>query len=141
MTGAGAPAVACAGLTVSYGEVRALDGVSFEIAPGELFGLLGPNGAGKTTTLKVLTTLLTPAAGEARVFGLDVRSRAMAVRRLLGYVPQQLSADSGLTAYENVWLFARLFDVPRAVRGERIHEVLDWMGLSEASDRLVSTYS
>jgi len=139
--GGAVAAIDCAGLQVSYGDVRALDGVGFTVLPGEVFGLLGPNGAGKTTAIRVLTTLLRAGAGTARVFGLDVRRHAMRVRRLLGYVPQQLSADSGLTGYENVWLFARLFDVPRREREPRIAEALRWMGLEEAAGRMVSTYS
>jgi ABC-2 type transport system ATP-binding protein len=135
------PAVECHDLTRCFGNVRAVDGVDVTIAPGELFGLLGPNGAGKTTTIRILTTLIPADAGTARVFGLDVRREAMRVRRTLGYVPQQLSADGGLTGYENVWLYARLFDVPRHEREGRIREVLDWMGLTDAAARLASTYS
>jgi ABC-2 type transport system ATP-binding protein len=135
------PAIECKGLVRSFGTLRALDGIDISVAPGELFGLLGPNGAGKTTVIRILTTLIPADSGSARVFGLDVRREQMRVRRAIGYVPQQLSADGGLTGYENVWLFARLFDVPRAERRERIREVLDWMGLNEAADRLVATYS
>jgi len=136
-----APAVQCIDLRHSFGETRALDGVTFEVAHGEIFGLLGPNGAGKTTTIRVLATLLPADSGTARVAGFDVRRDAMAVRRVLGYVPQQLSADGTLTGYENVWLFARLYDVPRHQRRERIHDALATMGLEDAADRLTSTYS
>jgi ABC-2 type transport system ATP-binding protein len=136
-----APAIECRGLVRSFGAVRALDGIDFTVGRGEVFGLLGPNGAGKTTTIRILTTLIPPDSGTARVFGLDVRSQPMRVRRALGYVPQQLSADGGLTGYENVWLFARLFDVPRRERERRIHEALGWMGIEDAAGRLVSTYS
>jgi ABC-2 type transport system ATP-binding protein len=111
------------------------------VRTGEIFGLLGPNGAGKTTTLRVLTTLLPLQQGEARVFGFDVRRRKLAVRRLLGYVPQQLSADAALTGRENVMLFARLFDVPRRERRQQVDESLQVMGLQDAADRLASTYS
>jgi ABC-2 type transport system ATP-binding protein len=135
------PAIACEDLVHCFGATRALDGVSFTVAPGEIFGLLGPNGAGKTTTIRILTTLLPADAGTARVAGLDVRREAMAVRRLLGYVPQQLSADGALTGYENVWLFARLYDVPRHERQARIQDALASMGLAEAANRLAATYS
>ncbi|MCU1287713.1 MAG: Polyamine-transporting ATPase [Acidobacteriales bacterium] len=135
------PAIECRGLVRSFGTVRAVDGVDFSVAPGELFGLLGPNGAGKTTIIRILTTLIPMDSGTARVFGLDVRSTPMPVRRALGYVPQQLSADGGLTGYENVWLFARLFDVPRREREARIHQALGWMGIEDVADRMVSTYS
>jgi ABC-2 type transport system ATP-binding protein len=111
------------------------------VPPGEVFGLLGPNGAGKTTTIRIVTTLLRPLEGTAEVFGLDVRRRRMQVRRLLGYVPQQLSIDGQLTGYENVWLFCRLFDVPRRERRERAHDALHTMGLGEVADRMATTYS
>jgi ABC-2 type transport system ATP-binding protein len=133
--------VACAELQVSFGAVRAVDGISFSIAPGEVFGLLGPNGAGKTTTIRVLTTLIRADSGRMSVFGHDTRDQAMLVRHLIGYLPQQLSADFQLSGYENVWLFARLFDLPRAERRERAREVLAAMGLDDVRDRLVSTYS
>lgn len=103
------PAVAVSALTVRFGELVAVDSVSFEVPPGEVYGLLGPNGAGKTTTIRVLTTLLPPTSGRTLVFGLDVRRNSMAVRQSIGYVPQQLGIDAALTGWENVWLFARLF--------------------------------
>ena len=93
-----------------------LTGVWLLVQRGEVFGLLGPNGAGKTTTIRVLATLLPAPAGHAFVFGLDVHDNPMQVRRHLGYVPQQLSADGSLSGRENIQLFARLFDVPRRVR-------------------------
>ena len=133
--------VVCSDLHVSFGAVRAVDGVSFHIEPGEVYALLGPNGAGKTTTIRVLTTLIAADQGEVSVFGHGVRREAMMVRHLIGYLPQQLSADFGLTGYENVWLFARLFDLPRRERETRVREVLEAMGLDEVRDRLVSTYS
>ena len=133
--------VACTDLRVSFGTVQAVDGVSFSIAPGEVFGLLGPNGAGKTTTIRVLTTLIRADSGAVSVFGYDTRTAAMLVRHLIGYLPQQLSADFQLTGYENVWLFARLFDLPRRQRDQRIREVLVAMGLDDVRERLVSTYS
>jgi ABC-2 type transport system ATP-binding protein len=137
----GEPAVECRGLSHRFGAVQALDGVEFEVEAGEVFGLLGPNGAGKTTTIRVLVTLLRPDRGTVRVFGLDVVRNAMAVRRAIGYVPQQLSADQSLSGYENVWLFARLFDVPRAQLRSRVWEALALMGLEEAARRPVVTYS
>jgi ABC-2 type transport system ATP-binding protein len=134
-------AVSCTGIARSFGQVRAVDGVSFEIERGEIFGMLGPNGAGKTTTIRMIATLIPPDEGAIEVFGHDVRRRSMAVRRLLGYLPQQLSVDAALTGYENVWLFARLFDLPRAERGDRIREALRMVGLEEAEERMASTYS
>ena len=105
---------------------------------GEVFGLLGPNGAGKTTAIRLITTLLPAPAGMVRVFGHDAARRRMAVRRLLGYVPQQLSADAALTGRENVALFARLFDVPRRERAARVQAVLDAVDLTDAADRLAT---
>jgi ABC-2 type transport system ATP-binding protein len=134
-------AIECEGLVRNFGSVRALDGVSFQVQQGEVFGLLGPNGAGKTTTIRILVTLLHPDAGWARVFGLDVGRHPMAVRRCLGYVPQQLSADAALTGYENVVLFARLFDVARSQRHGRVMAALEAMGLADAASRTAGTYS
>ena len=116
-------------------------GVSFSVYRGEIFALLGPNGAGKTTTIRMLTTLLKPAEGSATVFGINTARKPMRVRRMIGYVPQLLSADASLTGQENVELFARLFDVPRRVRRQRVDGALSAMGLSDAAQRLVKTYS
>jgi ABC-2 type transport system ATP-binding protein len=135
------PAVAGRGLVCQFGPVRAVDDLSFEVAQGEVFGLLGPNGAGKTTVMRVVTTLLKPAAGTMRVFGLDTRRSTMRVRRLIGYVPQQLSVDGQLTGRENVWLFARLFDLPRRQRRGRVEEALAQVGLERVAGRLAATYS
>jgi ABC-2 type transport system ATP-binding protein len=135
----GASAVVCSGLTYWFGTHEAVSHVDMRIEPGETFGLLGPNGAGKTTTIRMLTTLLRPAEGSITVFGTDTAVRPMRVRRMIGYVPQLLSADSMLTGRENVELFARLFDVPRKVRGERVEVALAAMGLTEPARRLVKT--
>ena len=134
-------AIEIRGLTQRFGEHVAVDSVDLTVGAGEVFGLLGPNGAGKTTTIRLLVTLLPVATGSVEVFGLDVRREAMAVRRRLGYVPQQLSVEGALTGRENVSWFARLFDVPRRDRRERVDEVLAMMNLTDAADRLASTYS
>jgi ABC-2 type transport system ATP-binding protein len=139
--GPNAVAVLCSGLTYRFGQHVAVDRVSLEIASGETFGLLGPNGAGKTTTIRMLTTLLKPAEGTAMVFGVDTAGKPMRVRRMIGYVPQLLSADALLTGQENVELFARLFDVPRGERRQRVTQALSAMGLTDAAGRLVKTYS
>src|SRR5439155_22402700 len=124
-----------------FGDHVAVDGVDLEVRTGEMFGLLGPNGAGKTTTIRILTTLLPVVEGEARTLGLDVSQSPMQARRLVGYVPQQLSADGQLTGRENVAMFARLFDVPRRERADRVAEVLHVMNLDDAADRLALTVS
>jgi ABC-2 type transport system ATP-binding protein len=134
-------AVVCSGLTYRFGTHTAVDHVDLRIERGETFGLLGPNGAGKTTTIRMLTTLLRPMEGAISVFGVNAAERPMLVRRMIGYVPQLLSADATLTGWENVQLFARLFDVPRALRGDRVESALAAMGLTEAAGKLVKTYS
>ena len=128
-------------LSHRYGDHLAVDGLDLVVAAGACFGLLGPNGAGKTTTIRLLNTLLPIQQGRVMVFGLDVRRQAMAVRRVLGYVPQQLSIEAALTGRENVAWFARLFDVPRRERAGRVAEVLELVDLTEAADRLAATYS
>ncbi|HEY6495224.1 MAG TPA: ATP-binding cassette domain-containing protein [Trebonia sp.] len=134
-------AVECVDLSYQFATHLAVDHVNLSIAPGEMYGLLGPNGAGKTTTIRMITTLLTPGTGSVHVFGLDAAARPMLVRRVIGYVPQALSADANLTGVENVELFARLFDVPRRERKQRVADALDAMGLTEAAGRLAGTYS
>ncbi|WP_344307358.1 ABC transporter ATP-binding protein [Fodinicola feengrottensis] len=119
----------------------AVDGVDLSIARGSVFGLLGPNGAGKTTAIRMITTLLPVPSGAIRVFGVDVARHKLQVRRLIGYVPQQLSADGALTGRENVALFARLFDVPRAYRKAAVDQALESVGLTDAAKRTASTYS
>jgi len=128
-------------LTKRFGDFTAVDELSISIEPGEVFGLVGPNGAGKTTVLKMLTTLLPPSAGNATIDGYNIVHEAAKVRRVIGYVPQLLSADGGLTGYENLSIFSKLYDIPRRERRQRISEVLDFMGLSSFSDKLVRTYS
>ncbi|MBY8339820.1 ATP-binding cassette domain-containing protein [Streptomyces spinosirectus] len=134
-------AVTCTGLAYFFGETKAVDGLDLSVHRGEVFGLLGPNGAGKTTAIRCITTLLPVPAGMVRVFGSDAAKDRMGVRRLLGYVPQQLSADAGLTGRENVTLFARVFDVSRRERAERVGQALAAVDLTDAADRLAKTYS
>jgi ABC-2 type transport system ATP-binding protein len=93
-------------LTRAFGEMKAVDDLQLEIAPGEVFGLLGPNGAGKSTSIKMLTTLLPPTAGTATIAGYDIVRQQALVRRVIGYMPQALSADGTLTGYENLLRFA-----------------------------------
>ena len=124
-----------------FGAVTAVDHLTLGVNRGEVCGLLGRNGAGKTTVVKILTTLLPPTSGSARVCGYDVLRSATEVRRLVGYVPQALSADSELTGYENLLVMAKLYDLPRRLRAKRIGEALALMGLEHAAHRLVRTYS
>jgi len=128
-------------VTYSFGDYTAVKDLSLVIEAGECFGLLGPNGAGKTTTIRLLNTLLPLQEGDVSIFGYDVRTQAMAVRRLLGYVPQQLSIEGALTARENVSWFARLYDVPRSERRRRVDEVLEMVDLADVADRVASGFS
>jgi ABC-2 type transport system ATP-binding protein len=135
------PAVLVDDLVVRFGELEAVGGISFAVSPGEVFGLLGPNGAGKTTTIRVLTTLLEPSAGRALVAGFDVRKDSLAVRASIGYIPQAISVDGALTAYENLDFYGRVTGVPRRVRRERIAEAIRTMELEQMLDRLARTLS
>jgi ABC-2 type transport system ATP-binding protein len=128
-------------LTKKFKNLTAVDSISFSVEKSEIFGVVGPNGAGKTTTIKVLTTLLPPTSGEAMVAGYNVLKDASKVRRIIGYVPQMISADGSLTGYENLLVFAKLYDIPSKEQGKRIMESLSFMGLTDSADKLVRTYS
>lgn len=135
------PAIDCRDLTHRYGDFTAVDDFSLEVHSGETLGLLGPNGAGKTTVVRLLTTLTPIQRGDVHIFGLDARRDTMDIRYNLGYVPQQLSIEPALTGKQNVEWFARLYDVPRSRRAERVREALEAMQLAEVADRLAGTYS
>jgi ABC-2 type transport system ATP-binding protein len=128
-------------LTRRFGTLTAVDSLNITVEAGEIFGLLGPNGAGKTTAIKMLTTLLPPTSGDARVVGFSLSDHAADVRRVIGYVPQMLSADGTLTGYENLLIFAKLYDIPRQARETIIRDALAFMGLADVADHLVRTYS
>jgi ABC-2 type transport system ATP-binding protein len=128
-------------LVVRFVQTVAVGGVSFAVAPGEVFGLLGPNGAGKTTTIRVLTTLLPPTSGRALVAGRDVRSEGLAVRSTIGYIPQAISVDGALTARENLDFYARVTGVGGRERKRRIEQAIASMNLEAMLDRLARTLS
>ncbi len=128
-------------LTRCFNGHTAVDALAIAVEAGEVFGLLGPNGAGKTTTIKMLTTLLPPTSGTASVAGFDIVRQAREVRRVIGYVPQLVSADGNLSGYENLLIFAKLYDIPRRERDSRIGEALDLVGLADAANRMVREYS
>ena len=134
-------AVAVENLVKIYPKVRAVDGISFAIPKGEIFGLLGPNGAGKTTTIRILLTLIKPTAGKIRVFGLDALTDADRVRQMAGYVPQDVSVDGEITAYENILIYSKLYGMRSNQRKQRITEVLEYMDLQERANSLVNTFS
>lgn len=135
------PIITTEGLTRRFGELTAVDNLTISVNEGEIFGLLGPNGAGKSTAIKMIITILPPTSGRITVGGFDLSRDAGKVRRLIGYVPQILSADGTLTGRENLMIFAKLYDIPKSERDQRIDESLDFMGLEDASDKLVREYS
>ncbi len=137
------PIVKVEKLVKSYdgGKTRAVDGVSFEVKTGEIFGFLGPNGAGKSTTINMLTTLLPRTSGTALVCGFDIKREANAVRRSVGVVPQDYTADEDMTGYENILLCADLYGIPRSDSKSHALELLQLVELEDAAKRKVSTFS
>ena len=128
-------------LVKTFGEVKAVDGISFAVAAGEIFAFLGPNGAGKTTTIQMLTTLQRPTSGSIRVDGLDPTTQPLQARSRFGIVFQDPSLDVELTAYENMDLHGALYHVPRKIRVERIHTLLTLFELWDRRDSFVKTFS
>lgn len=135
------PSIEISNLTKLYGTNRALEKVSFQVEEGEIFGLLGPNGAGKTTLIRILTTILLPTSGSAKVAGYDVISQSSQVRRLIGVVSQAMTTDLDLTARENLDIYGQFFEVPKRERLEKIEYLLDIVGLKGHGNELVASYS
>ena len=129
------------GLTKKFGDFTAVDGISFGVREGEVFGLLGPNGAGKSTLIRMLTTLLPPTAGTATVGGFDVIRDADDVRKAIGVIPQAMTSDMELSVYENLVIFAKLYCVPRQRREALIGELLEAVELTQWADKPVKTLS
>jgi ABC-2 type transport system ATP-binding protein len=134
-------AIVASGLVKRFGDVVALDGIDFAVPAGTVFGVLGPNGAGKTTTVRILTTILRPDAGQARVLGYDVTTDADAVRALIGLAGQYAAVDENLTGAENLRMVGKLTHLPRSLIKERTAELLDRFDLTAAAHRPVKTYS
>jgi ABC-2 type transport system ATP-binding protein len=128
-------------LTKKFGDLVAVNDVSFNVAQQEIFGLLGPNGAGKTTLIRMMTTLTPPTSGTARIAGHDIRQDANGVRFAMGVIPQALTSDPELTAVENMEVHAKLYGVPRQQRGKIIHDLLESVDLLKFKDALVRTFS
>ena len=128
-------------LTKQFGSSKAVDNISFIVEEGEIFGFLGPNGAGKSTTMMILTTLLKPTSGEALVGGYNVVSEAKKVREKIGYVQQEISVDEFLTGRENLYLHARINQIPNNLIKSRIDDVLELVELGEKKDQATLTYS
>lgn len=124
-----------------FGPLVAVDQLSFEVEPGELFGFLGPNGAGKTTTINILCTLLQPTSGQASVAGFDVLQQPFQVRQSIGIIFQDPSLDERLSALENLHFHGMLYRIPRKEREMRIQKFLEMMGLWDRRRDLVKTYS
>jgi ABC-2 type transport system ATP-binding protein len=135
------PAIEARGLRKSYGDVAALCGVDLLVEAGSVYGLLGPNGAGKTTIVRILTTLLAPDEGEARVAGADVRLEPARVRERVGLAGQYAAVDENLSGFENLEMVGRLYHLGRREARERAEHLLDAFDLAEAGGRLVRTYS
>ena len=135
------PAIEVSGLTKRFGEVQALSGVDLAVEPGTVYGLLGPNGAGKTTTVRVLTTIIRPDAGIARVLGIDVTKDPQRVRQSIGLAGQYAAVDEVLTGRENLELVGQLTHQSRSVVTKRADELLERFGLAHAADRSLKTYS
>src|SRR5436853_1613618 len=123
------------------GEVRAVRGISFDVAPAEVVGLLGPNGAGKSTTIGMLTTTIAPTGGSARLAGFDVASEPLAARSVSSVVFQDAVVDRALSGRRNLDIHARLWRVDRETAGARMTELVDLVGLGELIDRPVDSYS
>ena len=134
-------AIVVEGLEKSYGSVRALDGVDFSVRTGSVLGLLGPNGAGKTTVVRILSTLLKPDAGTARVAGLDAVREAAQLRARIGLAGQYAAVDENLTGFENLEMVGRLYHMGRAEARQRADELLDRFELTDAGKRPAKTYS
>ena len=134
-------AIEAVGLTKDFGDVKALAGVDLEVAPGTVFGLLGPNGAGKTTAVRILTTVLAPTGGQARVLGYDVVRDVAAVRESIGLAGQYAAVDENLTGHENLRMVARLTHHTKAFARQRATELLERFDLVDAAHRPVKTYS
>ena len=122
-----------------YQDLVALEGLSLQIPPGEIFGLLGPNGAGKTTTIKILTALARPSWGEARIQDFDVLRQPLEVKKLIGVCPQEINLDRELTAFENLWIYGKLHRTPALAA--RIRELLEFGDLEERAGSLVRDFS
>jgi ABC-2 type transport system ATP-binding protein len=135
------PAVEVEQLVKKFGDFTAVDGVSFTVPQGEIFGLLGPNGAGKTTLIRMLTTLTPPTSGTARVAGHDVRTDPDGVRQAIGVIPQALTSDPELTAEENLLIHAKLYGVPAKRRPALLRELLEAVDLTQFGKSLVATFS
>ncbi len=129
-------------LTKVYnGDVKALDGVDFSVNAGDVFAMLGPNGSGKTTLMRILTTQFKPTSGEAYIFGLNASKNDSQIRKIISYVPQEISVWNDITGFENLLIYSKVYGLPSKNRKQIIWEALESMGLNEVANNLVKTYS
>jgi len=135
------PAIEVESLTKRFGDFCAVDSLSFTVGKGEVFGLLGPNGAGKSTLIRMLTTLVTPTSGTARVNGFDVARKPNQVRQSIGVIPQAMTSDMDLSANENMSIFAKFYGLPREERRKTIAELLEAVDLTQWADKPVKMFS
>ena len=135
------PAIAVQNLVKRFGDFTAVNGITFQVEAGEIFGLLGPNGAGKSTLIRMMVTLLPPTSGTAVINGFDVRQQADQVRRSIGVIPQAMTTDLELSVQENLLIFAKLYSVPRERRNRLIPELLAAVELTQWADKPVKNLS
>src|ERR1035437_3511865 len=128
-------------LTKRFGTFTAVDDLTFHVDNGEVFGLLGPNGAGKSTLIRMLTTLLPPTSGKALINGIDIARHPNQVRKVIGVIPQAMTSDLDLSAYENMSIFAKLYGMPRDKRRKTIHQLLEEVDLVQWKDKPVKMFS
>jgi ABC-2 type transport system ATP-binding protein len=124
-------------LTRTFGTFTAVDHITFDVKPGEVFGFLGANGAGKTTAIRILTGLLRPSSGSASVAGYDVATQSEAIKRVIGYMSQKFSLYDDLTIRENIELYGGIYEIPKVTLAERIERILDRLALGRAGGELV----
>lgn len=129
------------GLTKLYGQLKAVDGIDFDIKGGECFGFLGPNGAGKTTVMSIICCLLPPTSGVVKVFGMDVREEPSKIKARIGVIPQDENLDPDLSVIENLIVYARYFDIPKRLSIPRADELLGFVGLVEKRNSLIKSLS
>jgi ABC-2 type transport system ATP-binding protein len=137
MTRASELAIEARDLTRTFGSFTAVDHITFDVEPGEVFGFLGANGAGKTTAMRMLTGLLRPSGGSARVAGFDVATQGESIKQVIGYMSQKFSLYDDLTVRENIQLYGGIYEIPKATLDERIGRILDRLALGRAGDTLV----
>jgi len=141
VNGSGEPLIRARALAKQFGHLVAVDGIDFEVAPGEAFGFLGPNGAGKTSTMRMIGCVSPPTSGELEIFGLNPQRDGRTIRGRIGVVPQQDQLDNELTVLENLIIYARYFDISRTEARDRAHELLEFVQLTERAESTVEPLS